>query len=459
MSTFSTTDPRTSALIESYPLTTAAELEAALQRTADAFSEWSGWEAVDRAPLLQRVADLHRERRDDLARTMAREMGKPVTQGLGEVELAASIFEYYARRGYELLADEELEVAGGGRALVRTAPLGPILGIMPWNFPLYQVARFAAPNLVLGNTILLKHARACAGLSVMLADILRDAGAPAGVYENLLIGSGQVPALIADERVQGVSLTGSEEAGRAVGKIAGEHLKKCVLELGGSDPFIVLSDANIDEVLTFAENGRFTNAGQSCTSAKRMIVHSDVWPLFLDGLIARARGWDAGDPLHEDTRLGPMASVAGRDEVAEIVADAVSQGATAHVGGVVPDGDGAYYPATVLTGVVPGMRAYHEEIFGPVAVAFEVDSIDGAVELANDTPFGLAASVFTSDLETAHRIANRLDVGMVGLNTTIRSQPNLPFGGVKASGLGRELGRFGLDEFANKKLVRILSAV
>lgn len=458
MSTFNTIDPRTSTPIESYPLATADDIEVAVQSTVDAFAEWGKLAAAERAVLLHRIADLHRERRDDLSRTMALEMGKPITQGLGEVELAASIFDYYANRGHDLLADEELEVAGGGRALVRTAPLGPILGVMPWNFPLYQVARFVAPNLVLGNTILLKHARACAGLSVQLADIIRDAGLPRGVYENLLITSEQVSGLVADPRVQGVSLTGSEQAGRAVSEIAGRHLKKCVLELGGSDPFIVLPDANIDEVLTFAENGRFSNAGQSCTSAKRMIVHTDVWSRFLDGLIVRAQAWEAGDPLREKTRLGPMASVSGRDEVAALVADAVSQGATAHVGGAVPDGAGAYYPVTVLTGVTPGMRAYHEEIFGPVAVAFEVDSVDAAVELANDTPFGLAASVFTPDLELANNIANRLDVGMVGLNTTIRSQPNLPFGGVKASGLGRELGRFGLDEFSNKKLVRILPA-
>lgn len=458
MSSFTTMDPRTATVIESYPLASDDDLDAAVVRTRDAFGDWSGLSAGERAPLLHRIADLHRERRDELAQTMGREMGKPVTQGLGEVELAASIFDYYALRGHELLADEELEVAGGGRALVRTAPLGPILGIMPWNFPLYQVARFVAPNLMVGNTILLKHARACAGLSVLLADIIRDAGAPVGAYENLLIGSDQVAGLVADQRVQGVSLTGSEQAGRAVSELAGRHLKKCVLELGGSDPFIVLADTNLDEVLTFAENGRFSNAGQSCTSAKRMIVHTDVWSRFVDGLVTRARTWEAGDPLHGETRLGPMASVSGRDEVAEIVADAVSQGATVHVGGAVPDGPGAYYPVTVLTGVTPGMRAYHEEIFGPVAVAFEVDSVDAAVELANDTPFGLAASVFTRDLELANSIANRLDVGMVGLNTTIRSQPNLPFGGVKASGLGRELGRFGLDEFSNKKLVRILPA-
>lgn len=458
MASFVTIDPRTSEVIAEYPLFTAVDVDAAIGRSAEAFLAWSAGSPRDRAPFLHRIAELHRERREELATAMAREMGKPVTQGLGEVELAASIFDYYSDRGPDLLADEALEVAGGGRALVRTAPLGPILGIMPWNFPLYQVARFVAPNLVLGNTILLKHARACAATSVLIAEIVRDAGAPEAIYENLLMSSEDVPSIIADPRVRGVSLTGSERAGRQVSELAGKHLKKCVLELGGSDPFIVLPDADIDEVLNFAENGRFANAGQSCTSAKRMIVHSDVWPQFLSGLVGRAENFLGGDPLDADTRMGPLASVSGRDEVAELVADAISKGATAHVGAEVPDGPGAFYPATVLTGVVPGMRAYHEEIFGPVAVVYEAESVDAAVQLANDTPFGLAASVFTPDLELANTVANRLDVGMVGLNTTIRSQPNLPFGGVKASGLGRELGRFGLDEFANKKLLRIVAA-
>ncbi|MFG1955496.1 NAD-dependent succinate-semialdehyde dehydrogenase [Micromonospora sp. NPDC048830] len=457
MAVFVTVDPRTADVLAEHPLLSEADIASAVNRSADAFPDWALGKPADRSPILRGIAELHRARKEELAASMAREMGKPVAQGRGEVELAASIFDYYGDRGPDLLADEELEVAGGGRALVRTAPLGAILGIMPWNYPLYQVARFVAPNLVLGNTILLKHARACAATSVILADIVRDAGAPAGVYENLLITSDQVAGLIADPRVRGVSLTGSERAGREVGELAGRNLKKSVLELGGSDPFIVLPDADIDEVLGFAENGRFSNAGQSCTSAKRMIVHSTVWEEFLGGLVERAKGWQLGDPLLDETRLGPMASVGGRDEVAEIVEDAVRQGATAHVGAEIPDGAGAFYPATVLTGVVPGMRAYHEEIFGPVAVVYEVDSVDAAIELANDTPFGLGASVFTRDLELANTIANRLDVGMVGLNTTIRSQPNLPFGGVKASGLGRELGRFGLDEFSNKKLLRIVA--
>ena len=338
---------------------------------------------------------------------------------------------------------------------MRTSPTGPVLGIMPWNFPLYQVARFVAPNLILGNTILLKHARACTRTSILIESILRDADVPDGVYENLIISGGQTGALIADPRLHGVSLTGSEEAGRTVAAQAGQHLKKCVLELGGSDPFLVLPDADLEEALTFAENGRFGNAGQSCTSSKRMIIHADVWDEFLDSFVARAKAWTVGDPLDEATKLGPMASVSGRQEIVEQVDDALSKGATLHLGGAIPDRPGAYYPATVISGVTPDMRAYAEELFGPVAVLYRVESVEEALKLANDSRFGLSSAVFTRDADVAADVADRLEVGMVGLNMLVRSQANLPFGGVKASGIGRELGSLGLNEFANKKLLRI----
>ena len=454
MTTFTTINPRTGDAIEEFTLMSEAEAESALTRAFDGYRTWSRSPVDDRAAYLARVADLHRERRDELAHVVAMEMGKPVSQAAGEIELSASIYEYYAKEGPALLADEELEVSGG-RVVVRTSPTGPVLGIMPWNFPLYQVARFVAPNLVLGNTILLKHARACARTSILIESIMRDAAVPSGVYENLIISGSQVGALIADPRLRGVSLTGSEEAGRTVAAQAGQHLKKCVLELGGSDPFIVLPDADLDDALTFAENGRFGNAGQSCTSSKRMIVHADVWDEFLDGFIARARTWTVGDPLDEATKLGPMASDSGRQELIDQVEDALSKGATLHLGGAVPDGRGAYYPATVISGVTPGMRAYSEELFGPVAVLYRVESVEEALEVANDSRFGLSSAVFTQDDDVAADVADSLDVGMVGLNMLVRSQANLPFGGVKASGIGRELGALGLSEFANKKLLRI----
>jgi succinate-semialdehyde dehydrogenase / glutarate-semialdehyde dehydrogenase len=289
-----------------------------------------------------------------------------------------------------------------------------------------------------------------------LAELLDAAGAPEGVYQNVFATTEQVATMIASPLLQGVSLTGSERAGSAVGELAGRYFKKAVLELGGSDPFIVLPGADIGNAVSAAVAGRFGNAGQVCTSSKRMIVEGSVFDEFLDGFVAQAGEWRLGDPRSADTRLGPMASLAARADLVDQVEDAVAKGAKVHIGGVVPDGPGAFYPATVLTGVTPQMRAFHEELFGPVAVVYQVDSVDEAITLANDSPYGLGSAVFAGDLDQADDVANRLDVGMVGLNTTVKSAPDLPFGGVKNSGIGRELGRFGLDEFANKKLVRII---
>ncbi|MFJ9562724.1 NAD-dependent succinate-semialdehyde dehydrogenase [Streptomyces fuscichromogenes] len=455
MPTYQTISPLNGEVLAEYTMMTDAEVAGALTRAADAYRDWARTTVEDRIAVLARIAELHRERGAELAEAMATEMGKPLAQAQGEVNLSASIYEYYATAGTRLLADEVIEIGAGGRALVRTASTGPVLGIMPWNFPLYQVARFVAPNLLLGNTVLLKHARSCTRTALLIDAVIADANAPKGVYENLIVSSSQIGALIADVRLQGVSLTGSEEAGRIVAEQAGRHLKKCVLELGGSDPFIVLPDADLDLALDLAVTGRFSNAGQSCTSSKRLIVHSDVYDRFLEGFVARAEQWNTGDPLTPETRIGPMASESGRQEIAEQVEDAVAKGAELHLGGTVPDGPGAFYPATVITGVTPDMRAHSEELFGPVAVLYKVGSVEEAVELANDSRFGLGSAVFTRDEDLAAEIAERLEVGMVGLNTLIRSQPDLPFGGVKASGIGRELGRLGLDEFANKKTIRL----
>ena len=455
MSTYETIDARTGDPIAQHTMMTDEQTSAALTRATDAQEKWAATATDQRAALLTGIATLHRARKSELARMVSLEMGKPITQAEGEVELAASIYDYYAQDGPRLLSDEELDVNDGGRAVLRTSPIGAILGIMPWNFPLYQVARFVAPNLVLGNTILLKHARSCTNLASLIDTIVSDAGAPQGVYENLVVSSEQIAALITDPRVHGVSLTGSEEAGRTVAEQAGRHLKKCVLELGGSDPFIVLADADLDTALDLAASGRFGNAGQSCTSAKRIIVHAQVWDRFLEAFLERARQWVTGDPQDASTKLGPMASLSGRDEIAGQVDDAVEHGATLHLGGAVPDGPGAYYPATVLSGITPEMRAYTEELFGPVAVLYKVASTDEAVRVANDSRFGLGSAVFTENPDVAADVANRLEAGMVGINSLIRSKANLPFGGVKASGIGRELGRLGLDEFANKKLLRI----
>jgi len=456
MSKYATVNPTTGEVVRRFDSMSDAEVDHALTRALQAYLDWREIDLKVRASVLARVADLFRHHATDLAELMTLEMGKPVTQAKGEVELSAAIFEYYASKGPDLLADETLDIAGTGRAIVRTAPIGALLGIMPWNFPYYQAARFVAPNLLLGNTILLKHAANCPQQALRLAEILEEACAPDGVYQNVFASTDQVAMMIASPVLQGVSLTGSERAGSSVGELAGRHLKKCVLELGGSDPFIVLPGANLDKAVTAAAAGRFGNAGQVCTSSKRMIVESSVFDDFLDGFVAKASEWQLGDPTSDDTRLGPMASLSARTDLVGQVEDAVAKGAVVHLGGEVPEGPGAFYPATVLTGVTPEMRAYREELFGPVAVLYQVDSVDEAINLANDSPFGLGSAVFTGDLDLADEVANRLDVGMVGLNTTVKSAPDLPFGGVKNSGIGRELGRFGLDEFTNKKLVRML---
>ena len=432
-----------------------AEAAQALSTAQDAFLAWRRTDVDVRAQVLSRVAALHREHASELAELMTLEMGKPVAQARAGVELSASIYEYYATTGVKFLDDEILDIAGRGQAIVRTAPIGPLLGVMPWNYPYYQAARFIAPNLLLGNTILLKHAGNCPQQALRIEELIVAAGAPSGVYQNVFASREQVAQLIASPLLQGISLTGSERAGSEIGALAGQHLKKCVLELGGSDPLLVLAGADITTAVSAAVPGRFGNAGQACTSAKRLIIEAPVWDRFVSAFLDKTADWPIGDPRREDTRLGPMSSVAGRDELAAQVDDAIAKGAIVHTGGKVPDGDGAYYPATVLSGVTPDMRAYREELFGPVAVLYKVDSVDHAIELANDSPYGLGSSVFTADETLADSVANRLDVGMVGLNTTIKSAPDLPFGGVKNSGIGRELGRFGFDEFANKKLVRI----
>ncbi|CNE53694.1 [NADP+] succinate-semialdehyde dehydrogenase [Mycobacterium tuberculosis] len=454
MRRYATVDPATGTLVKEFDTMSDAEAERSVETAHAAFGAWRRTGVSDRAALLQRIADGHREHSDELAALMTLEMGKPVAQARGEVALAASIYEYYAANGPGFLADEELDIAGTGTAVVHTVPIGALLGIMPWNYPYYQVARFVAPNLLLGNTILLKHASNCPQEALRIADLITAAGSPDGVYQNVFASNDQIARMIAHPLLQGVSLTGSERAGQAVGGAAGANLKKSVLELGGSDAFIVLADADLDLAARDAATGRFANAGQACTSSKRIIVEDAVWDDFLTAFLARAQEWAAGDPREETTKLGPMSSLAARADLVAQVEDAVAKGATVHLGGVVPDGPGAFYPATILSGVESTMRAYHEELFGPVAIVHRADSAEDAIRIANDSPYGLGGAVFGGDEARAADVADQLDVGMVGINTTIKSAPDLPFGGVKNSGIGRELGRFGLDEFANKKLVR-----
>ncbi|MFD7297534.1 NAD-dependent succinate-semialdehyde dehydrogenase [Streptomyces sp. NPDC059897] len=455
MTAYKTVNPATGETLEEFPEATAKQIEAALADSHAAYQSWRTSPVETRSAVLRRVGEIYQERKDELARIISLEMGKPLAQAKGEVDIVTSIYEYYATQGPGFLADEELSVSGGGTATVRTAPLGSLLGIMPWNYPYYQVARFAAPNLMLGNTILLKHAPSCPQAALAMEQIFVDAGLPAGAYINVFATNDQVADIIADPRNQGVSLTGSERAGSAVAEIAGRNLKKCVLELGGSDAFILLDTEDVAKTARKAAGGRLGNAGQACNSPKRFLVQEGLYEDFVRELTASVARVEAGDPLEPDTKFGPLSSRAAADQLLEQIKDAVDKGATLHTGGARGEGPGAYVQPTVLTGITPEMRAYTEELFGPVAVVYPVADEDAAVELANSSPYGLGGAVWSGDVERAKRVADQLDTGMVWINGFAGTQADLPFGGVKRSGIGRELGKYGMAEFANKKLIRV----
>ncbi|MFB9311213.1 succinate-semialdehyde dehydrogenase/glutarate-semialdehyde dehydrogenase [Agromyces hippuratus] len=451
---YAVTNPATGETVESYDTITDEGLQAAIAAATEAHRTWSKNTTVaERAALVRRVAELHNERAQELGEIIVREMGKPIEQAVGEVEFSAAIYEYYADNAESLLADEKIDLlAGEGSALIRRSSLGPLLGIMPWNFPYYQVARFAGPNLIIGNTILLKHAEQCPESAAAIEQIFLDAGFPVGAYVNIYASHEQIETVIADPRVQGISLTGSERAGAIVAEIAGRHLKKVVLELGGSDPFILLSTDDLDATVGAAVFARVDNNGQACNAAKRFIVVEDLYEPFLEKFTAAMSEVEQGDPAQAGTALGPLSSAKAAEGLAEQVERAVAQGATLHHGGA---RDGNYYSATILTDVQPGSDAFHEEFFGPVAQVFKVADEAAAVELANNTPFGLGSYVFTTDSEQALRVADKIEAGMVFVNLVGADGAELPFGGVKRSGSGRELGRFGADEFVNKKMIRI----
>ena len=452
MSDYAVVNPVTGQTLATYPTTTDAELETAIASAAAAYRSWREVPVPERAARIRRAAKLHRERRDELAAIIVREMGKPLAAALGEVDFAADITEYYADNAERITGDQPIDILGEGTAVIRRSPLGVLLGIMPWNFPYYQVARFAAPNLAVGNTILLKHAPQCPELAAAIRAIYRDAGFPEGAYVPLYITNEQAAAVIADPRVQGVSVTGSERAGAAVAAEAGRNLKKVALELGGSDPFILLSTDDLDATVTAAVKARLDNTGQSCNAAKRFIVVDGLYDAFLEKFTAAMTAAKVGDPFAEDTVLGPLSSLAAAERLADQVDRALAQGATLVAGGT---RDGAFYAPTVLTGVTKDMDAYREEFFGPVGVVYRVADEDEAVALANDTSYGLGSYVFTTDQEQAARVADRIDAGMVYVNLVLADSPELPFGGVKRSGTSREMGLLAADEFVNKKLIRV----
>jgi succinate-semialdehyde dehydrogenase / glutarate-semialdehyde dehydrogenase len=454
MSMYAVVDPATGETVKEYETITDDELRDAIARADRAHREWSKASTVaERAALVRRVGELHTERRKELAEIIAAEMGKPIGQARGEIAFCASIYEFYADNAEALMADEPIELMGGeGSAVVRRSSLGVLLGIMPWNFPYYQVARFAGPNLIIGNTILLKHAPQCPQSAEAMQQMFNDAGFPDGAYVNIYATNEQIEWVIADPRVRGVSVTGSERAGAAVAEIAGRNLKKVVLELGGSDPFIVLGTDNLDETVEAAVEARIDNAGQSCNAAKRMIVIDELYEPFLEKFTSALTARKSGDPRERETDVGPLSSQLAADRLEDQVQRAVAQGATVVAGG---KRNGNFFEPTVLTDITPENDIYREELFGPVAQVYRVQSEEEAVALANDTPFGLGSYVMTTDPEQAARVADQIDAGMVYVNIVGADSAELPFGGTKRSGFGRELGRYGADEFVNKKLIRI----
>lgn len=451
MTDYAVVNPATGETVAGYDTATDEQIEQAIAAAASAAKVWGATAPADRAAVIRRIAELHRERKDELGAIIVREMGKPIAAAVGEVEFAADIIEYYADNIEVITADQPLDIVGEGTAVVRRAPLGALLGIMPWNFPAYQVARFAAPNLAIGNTIILKHAPQCPESAAAIEAIYRDAGLPEGAYVNVYATNEQAAKIIADPRVHGVSVTGSERAGAAVAEVAGRNLKKVALELGGSDPFIVLSTDDLDSVVQLAVDARLDNNGQSCNGAKRFVIVDELYDEFTSKFVASLAAVSAEDPTQEDTVLGPLSSLTAAERLQEQIDTAIAQGATVLTGGT---REGAFFAPTVLADVTPEMDVYGEELFGPAAVVYRVADEDAAVELANDTTFGLGSYVFTTDPEQADRVANRIEAGMVYVNIALADSPELPFGGVKRSGTSRELGLLAADEFVNKKLIR-----
>ncbi|RII42882.1 NAD-dependent succinate-semialdehyde dehydrogenase [Galactobacter valiniphilus] len=453
MAKYRVQNPATGELIESFDPATDQQIEESLAAAESAYRGWRERSVQERAAVIKRAAEIFEERKDELAKLIALEMGKTYAESVDEVEFAASIIDYYAVHGPSLITDREIPSTVPGKAVIEQLPIGALLGVMPWNFPYYQVARFAAPNLLLGNTIILKHADICARSALTVQEIFEQAGAPVGAYQNSFASHDQIATMIADPRVQGVSLTGSERAGAIIGAQAGTHLKKAVLELGGIDPMVVLDSSDVAAVAKAAWDFRTYNVGQVCNSNKRLIVMEDIYNEFVAELVKLATGLTPGDQLNmQEGQYAPMSSRAAAETVDAQVRQAVSEGARVLAGGVLSEGPGAYYAPTVLVDVPVDGPAYREEIFGPVATVYKVSSDAEALALANDCALGLGGSVFSDDEARAAAIASKLEVGMAHVNTIAAESAELPFGGVKRSGFGREMGPIGIGEFANQRL-------
>jgi succinate-semialdehyde dehydrogenase/glutarate-semialdehyde dehydrogenase len=448
-----TTNPATGETLKTFEAYGAAEIERRIALASEAFGRYRSTSFSERSRLVSKIADLLEEDTEDVARTMTIEMGKPIAQSRAEVNKCAGGFRWFAEHGENLLVDEDVPRADARRAFVAYQPLGPVLAVMPWNFPLWQVVRFAAPAFMLGNVGLLKHASNVPQTALYLEDVCLRAGLPEGVFQTLLAGSDAVERILRDPRVKAATLTGSEGAGRAVAAVAGQEIKKTVLELGGSDPFIVMPSADLERAVEVGVKARVQNNGQSCIAAKRFILHEDIADEYLERYSDAMAKLTVGDPLDESTDVGPLATPSGRDEVAEQVEDAISKGAKILCGGERDDRPGWYYPPTVVSEITEEMRVYSEEVFGPVALMFRVGDVDEAIALANDSTFGLGSNAWTNDESEQRRFIEGIESGMVFINWMTTSYYDLPFGGVKNSGYGRELAAPGIREFAVTKTV------
>ena len=454
--TYQSTNPYNGKVLKTFEEISDAQLETKLQRAADCFeNEWRATPFAQRSAILSRAAALLRERSQEFAELITLEMGKLIRQSRGEVALSAAILDYYADHAEGFLAPEKLTTPHGD-ATVESCPLGVLFGVEPWNYPYYQIARFAAPNLMAGNVVMVKHASNVPQCALAFEQLMTDAGAPAGAYTNLFISKDQVAHVIDDTRIRAVALTGSEAAGAVVAARAGQNLKKSTMELGGSDAFIVLEDADLDKAVKEAVSGRMGNSGQACTASKRFMVVESLADRFLEKFQTALEGFKPGDPMDKQTTLAPLSSSAALKHLLEQVEGAVAHGAHVLMGGQrIAGQEGAFMQPTILTHIDKSNPAYSEEFFGPVALFFRVANEDEAVALANDSPFGLGGSVFTQDIERGKRVARRIDTGMVFINSAADSSPELPFGGVKNSGYGRELSGAGIQEFINKKLILV----
>jgi succinate-semialdehyde dehydrogenase / glutarate-semialdehyde dehydrogenase len=450
-----TTNPATGETLREFDELTDAELDAKLQAAADAFRGYRRTTFAERAGWLRRAADLLDEEADRLGRLAVTEMGKTLASAVAEVGKCAKGCRWYAEHGEEVLADVAHEVPGDGRVFTRYEPLGPVLAVMPWNFPYWQVFRFAAPALMTGNVGLLKHASNVPQCALAIEDVLRRAGFPEGAFQTLLVSSGKVSGIIADDRVRAVTITGSEPAGREVGATAGKSIKPSVLELGGSDPFIVMPSADLEAALDAAATSRLLNNGQSCVNAKRFIVHEQVAEEFERGLARRFEAKKVGDPMDPDTEIGPLVNSAAVETIDQQVRDTVAAGARLVTGGKPLDGAGWFYPPTLLADIPDGSPAHHEELFGPAATLWRARDLDDAIRIANDSPFGLGGSAWTTDPDEQERLVTGVETGMIYINKFTESTPEVPFGGAKNSGYGRELAQFGPLAFVNAKTVWI----